>query len=198
MTETLRKKWVNSTLTNKVCNTCKKEYPRTIEFFYPVRKDKFDKEKIIGFAHECITCSNIRTNKWNTENKEKKRIGNLRYKMTEIGYFKEMWGNISRKKELNKFKDFEEFYQCWIDQQKIYGNKCPYSGVEMTRFKGRNKKTPTNISKDRILSSLPYSKENIMFVTWAINDQKGNVSPKLAKKFLEIVKERFGLDFIEQ
>lgn len=67
----------------------------------------------------------------------------------------------------------------------------------MTRFRGRGKSTPTNISKDRILSSLPYSKENIMFISWAVNNQKGHVSPQIAKKFLQFVKERFGTDEIE-
>ena len=68
----------------------------------------------------------------------------------------------------------------------------------MTRFKGRGKSTPTNISKDRILSSLPYSKQNIMFISWAVNNQKGHVSPQIAKKFLEFVKERFGFEVIDQ
>jgi hypothetical protein len=82
--------------------------------------------------------------------------------------------------------------------------KCPYTGIEMTRIKGINKdqslkrkKTYTNISKDRILSSRPYSKENTMFVSWGINSMKGNISPKIAKQYLQFVKERFGTDEIE-
>ena len=198
MTETLRRKYVNSTLTNKTCRTCKKEYPRTIEFFYPVRKNKFDREIITGYSYQCIPCSNERTNKWKKENKDKKRESDTKYKMTEIGFFRELYSGIRRKREANEFKSFEEFYQCWEEQKKIYGTKCPYTGIEMTRFKGRGKMTPTNISKDRILSSLPYSKQNIMFISWAVNDQKGNVSPQIAKKFLEFVKERFGFEVIDQ
>ena len=73
----------------------------------------------------------------------------------------------------------------------------------MTKTKGlnphgeRKKHTDTNISKDRILSSKPYSKQNIMFVCWKANNEKGNVSPKIAKKYLQFVKERFGTDEIE-
>jgi hypothetical protein len=73
----------------------------------------------------------------------------------------------------------------------------------MTRIKGINKgeikkkTTETNISKDRILSSRPYSKENIMFVSWKVNSMKGNISPKIAKQYLQFVKERFGTDEIE-
>jgi hypothetical protein len=73
----------------------------------------------------------------------------------------------------------------------------------MTKIKGINKgeikkkTTETNISKDRILSSRPYSKENIMFVSWKVNSMKGNISPKIAKKYLQFVKERFGTDEVE-
>ena len=61
-----------------------------------------------------------------------------------------------------------------------------------------NKKTiPTNMSKERILSTKGYSKENIMFISWGINNSKGNIAPKTAKRFLEIVKERYGTDAVE-
>ena len=36
-----------------------------------------------------------------------------------------------------------------------------------------------------------------MFVCWAVNDIKGNVTPKIAKQYLQFVKERFGTDEIE-
>lgn len=81
--------------------------------------------------------------------------------------------------------------------------KCPYTGIEMTKIKGMNineykrKRSSTNISKDRILSFRPYSKENIMFVCWSVNNSKGNISPKIAKQYLKFVKERFGSDEIE-
>jgi hypothetical protein len=44
-----------------------------------------------------------------------------------------MFNNIKqmfhkRKKQKNEFKNYEEFYQCWLDQQKIYGRLCPYTG----------------------------------------------------------------------
>jgi hypothetical protein len=70
----------------------------------------------------------------------------------------------------------------------------------MTKIKGINvdgmtkKRTDTNISKDRILSSKPYSKENIMFVSWKVNNEKGNISPKIARQYLKFVEERFGKD----
>ena len=115
----------------------------------------------------------------------------------------EMWNGIKKSTHGCEFKDFDEFFICWKEQQKIYKNKCPYTGIEMTKIKGINeygairKATKSNISKDRILCSKPYSKENIMFVCWDVNNIKGNVTPKIAKKYLQFVKERFGTDEIE-
>ena len=71
--------------------------------------------------------------------------------------------------------------------------KCPYLGIEMTRIKGlnnggrRHQATNSNISKDRILSNLPYGKDNLMFVSWKANNEKGNITPFIARKYLEFV-----------
>ena len=57
----------------------------------------------------------------------------------------------------------------------------------MTRIKGKKNATPTNISKDRILSTMPYGPKNIMFCSWKANNMKGNVTPYLAARYLEFV-----------
>jgi hypothetical protein len=55
----------------------------------------------------------------------------FKYNNSERGYFIGMFNNIKqnhkRKKQKNEFKNYEEFYQCWLDQQKIYGRLCPYT-----------------------------------------------------------------------
>jgi len=203
MTEitSLKRKYVNSTLANKTCKTCHKEYPRTQEFFY-ARKHHSMKNSLL-FETNCIRCDNERCSKWKEKNKEHSRLDAHRYKSTERGYFKELWQAIKKSVHGCEFKNYEEFFNCWEEQKKIYGTKCPYTGIEMTRIKGlnvggiRKKSTFTNISKDRILSSRPYSKENIMFISWGINNSKGNIPPKIAKQYLKFVKERFGTDEIE-
>jgi hypothetical protein len=127
----------------------------------------------------------------------------FKYNNSERGYFIGMFNNIKqnhkRKKQKNEFKNYEEFYQCWLDQQKIYGRLCPYTGKEMTmiRHTGNKKTISTNISRERILSTRGYSKKNLMFVSWGINNSKGNITPKTAKRYLEIVKERYGTDEVE-
>tara|TARA_R100001198_G_C5135793_1_gene151904 strand:- start:24 stop:650 length:627 start_codon:yes stop_codon:yes gene_type:complete len=147
------------------------------------------------------------------KNNKKKVLESQRdYYTSERGYFVSLWGTINRlngrKKwktveEKNGFKDFDEFYNHWLEQKSIYGMKCPATGIEMTTKRYFNKpgerkdKCMTNISVDRILSSRNYSPQNLMFTTWQYNMLKGALSPKAAKTFLRIVKERYGTDDLE-
>ena len=128
------------------------------------------------------------------------------YYNTERGFMVSLWSSIntsSRKhKRINKFKDFDEFYNHWLEQKSRYGMKCPATGVEMTIIRGESKpgehKTVmTNISTDRILSTGDYSPENLIFTTWEYNMAKNNITPNMAKAFLTIVKERYGTEDIE-
>jgi len=197
--KTLRKKFVNSSLINKTCGRCKKTYPRTKEFFYTWKHHSI--KDAVNFESFCITCKQELNKQWKSENKIRNAEQSMKYKRTEKGYFNELWQGVRKSKHGCEFKNYDEFFNCWIEQKKVYGAKCPYSGIEMTRIKGTNphqgerkRPTDTNISKDRILSLKPYSKENIMFISWKVNNEKGNISPQIAKKYLQFVKERFGTD----
>lgn len=118
MNETLRKEFTNSTLKNKTCRTCKKEYPRTIEFFYPVRKNKFNREIITGYDYQCIPCSNERSKKWKQDNKNKKRESNIKYKMTEIGFFKELYNGVRKKEKQVSLKILKNFINVGKNRKK--------------------------------------------------------------------------------
>jgi hypothetical protein len=154
----------------------------------------------MGTCKECWSINAKKSRKKHKKSIIKRRV---KYNNSERGYFIGMFNNIKqnhkRKKQKNEFKNYEEFYQCWLDQQKIYGRLCPYTGKEMTmiRHTGNKKTIPTNISRERILSTRGYSKKNLMFVSWGINNSKGNITPKTAKRYLEIVKERYGTDEME-
>jgi hypothetical protein len=189
----------------KKCIHCNKKKLHTEEFFYRVtekkRRNLYKKYTyLMGTCKECWSINSKESRKKYKKNIIKRRI---KYNNSERGYFIGMFGNIKhnhrRKKQKNEFKNFEEFYQCWLDQQKIYGRLCPYTGKEMTiiRHTGNKKTVPTNISRERILSTRGYSKKNLMFVSWGINCSKGNITPKTAKRYLEIVKERYGTDEVE-
>ena len=140
------------------------------------------------------------------DNREKIQAKQNIYYNTERGFMIALWNSIkksSRKhKRINKFKDFDEFYNHWLEQKSRYGMKCPATGVEMTIIRGENKpgeyKTVmTNISTDRILSTGGYSPKNLIFTTWKYNNAKNNITPNMAQAFLTIVKERYGTEDIE-
>jgi len=135
------------------------------------------------------------------DNKEIILIQQNIYLNTERGFMMKLWNSIkksSKKHErINEFKDFDEFYNHWLKQKARYGMKCPGTGVEMTTIVGKNKpgehkKTITNISPDRILSTGGYSPQNLIFTTWEYNNAKCNITPEMARIFLKIVKERYG------
>ena len=193
----LRKKFVNSALTNKTCTKCGNTYPRTEDYFY--RKKHHSLKNVFEYYSLCITCDNKKTNNWKAKNKDKIQKQQLKYLQSEHGFFKSLYNSVQKSKRGNLFNDFDEFMECWILQQQKYGEYCPYyPHIKMTRIRGTGKTTPTNISTDRLVNTLPYAKDNIMFVSWKANNEKGEISPYLAKKMLELIKERSRLKlFVE-
>ena len=184
---TLRKKYKRKE-TTKACTKCGEEYPRTDQYFYA--RAHHSLKNAVEYYTECIECSNKRSKQWKEKNKNKKLKGDKEYKETEQGFFKEMYNGITRSKHGHQFKSYEEFFNCWKKQQEFFGLNCPYyPWIQMTRIKGKGKATDTNISKDRILSSMPYGPKNIMFVSWKANNEKGNISPYLATRYLEFVNQ---------
>ena len=189
---TLRKKFVNRTLINKTCIKCLKEYPRTVEFFY-------QKGKAPHYYALCITCENKRSAEWRRKNKLHRNIANIKYYQTEPGFFSQMFHSMKRSihNDSTEFPAAESLVKHWHKQKEIYGTKCPATGVEMTMIKGRCKPTLTNISKDRIICSKNYTKQNLIFTSWKFNNDKNATTPKMAKFILKITKERYGTDEVE-
>ena len=198
----LRRKFVNSANTNKICTSCKKTYPRDDQHFY--KKKHQSMINVSNYSPICITCDLKKSKVWKDNNTERKKNTMIKYLATERGYFKELWQSVKKSVHGCSFINYEEFFECWVEQQKIYGTKCPYYGCEMTRIKGintegkRRKATDTNISKDRILSSLPYCKDNLMFISWKANNEKGNITPFAAKKYLQFVDDIPSLKLITE
>ena len=171
---------------NKKCTKCKKTFPRTEDYFYA--KKHPSQVGSIKYNAQCISCENKRCEEYKKKNRKKLRESDIKYKETEHGYFKELYSSITRSKHGNSFKNYEEFLGCWNTQKEKYGLNCPYfPWIQMTRIKGKKNATPTNISKDRILSTMPYGPKNIMFCSWKANNMKGNVTPYLAARYLEFV-----------
>ena len=139
---------------------------------------------------------------WREKNIERYEETTKKRLNTERGFMKALWQSVKDSGKHNSFKDFDDFYNHWLEQKKIFGMKCPATGIEMTtnavfNEKGKYKRCETNISKDRILSSMGYSQQNLIFTSWKYNRAKGNITPKMAQAFLKIVKERYGTEDIE-
>ena len=143
--------------------------------------------------------STKQTLEWRENNKERYEETRKRRLNSEKGFMRVLWQSVKDSDKHNSFKDFDDFYNHWLEQKKIYGMKCPATGVELTtkvlfNEKGKYKRCETNISKDRILSSMGYSHQNLIFTSWKYNNAKSNFTPRMAKAFLKIVKERYGTD----
>ena len=191
----LRRKFVNGALQFKTCFKCKKSFPRDEDHFYKVKHRTT--KGCFKYGSYCITCERKRNQEWKKKDSASgnKKLRQQKYLSTENGYFKELWQSCKKSTHGCLFKSYEEFFECWENQKKIYGMKCPYLGIEMTRIKGVNTEgkrrvaTNTNISKDRILSNLPYGKDNLMFISWKANNEKGNITPYIARKYLNFVNQ---------
>ena len=135
---------------------------------------------------------------WRAENKERIVATRKKYLNSERGFFMEMWNSIKKGGKHNSFKDFDDFFDHWEDQKKAWGFTCPATGVKMTTVKvtRSGKRCPTNISRDRILPHMGYSRKNLIFTSWQYNNNKSSLSPEEAMSFLRIVRDRYGVDYL--
>ena len=139
---------------------------------------------------------------WRENNIERYEETTKKRLNTERGFIRVLWQSVKDSSKHNSFKNFDDFFDHWLKQKKIHGMKCPATGIEMTtnavfNGKGKYKRCVTNISKDRVLNSKGYSRQNLIFTSWKYNRAKGEMTPKMAQAFLKIVKERYGTEDIE-
>ena len=161
------------------------------------KKKEYDKEWYQKNKERSIR----QTLEWRKNNKEKYDKTTKKRLNSEKGFMRVMWQSIKDSDKDNSFKDFDDFYNHWLEQKKIYGMKCPGTGIEMTtnaifNKKGKYKRCVTNISKDRVLNSKGYSRQNLIFTSWKYNNAKSSFTPEMAKAFLKMVEERYGVDDI--
>lgn len=195
----LRRKFVNSANENKKCSNCKNTYPRNENYFYAtVHRTLKNAHSYDGY---CIKCRNELSDKWRAKNKEYKQEVDLKYRQSERGYLMGKWNTIKKSRKSCLIKSFEEFLECWENQKKEYGEYCPYyPHIKLTRIlgKGSKGKIDSNLSVDRLVNCLPYSKDNIMFVSWKANNEKGEISHYLAERIVDLIDSKENLRmFIE-
>jgi len=150
------------------------------------------KNRRLGLGSLCLNC---------------KKISNVKTLNTERGYFGELFHSmkksVKRKKApMLEFVDKDDLLNHWREQEKIFGNYCPGLGIEMTFIKGHNegkekkKLLDTNCSIDRILPWEGYTKTNTIFTSWKYNNMKGNMTPKAAYSYLQMVKLRYNTHIV--
>tara|TARA_R100000005_G_C5000965_1_gene207971 strand:+ start:1708 stop:2298 length:591 start_codon:yes stop_codon:yes gene_type:complete len=128
------------------------------------------------------------------QGKKVKRKSYLRNINTEKGYLSDKYNHIKkggRKKfpvEISK----EDFLQLWEEHKIKYGGwVCAYTGLYMTRIRGKGQlMVPSNMSVDRLDSNKGYTKDNIVFCRWDINDRKGAVTIEDIKNILRVYNEK--------
>ena len=117
---------------------------------------------------------------------------------------------MQRSRHEVEFESWKELLEHWHQQQAIYGMRCPITGDLMTTIRKMEKgnqgvRTRTNISPDRLLSSIDYTKQNVLFVTVEWNLAKGSLkgyrvhhlfNSQIADNYLKILRERFpGMEY---
>lgn len=142
---------------NMICNTCK-EYKPLNEFFRNgahitgIRK---------GYEHNCKKCSTIRKETLRTvPEKGLKHLISKIYNMTR---------RTSIKKNYSCDITKEFLLDLWNKQEGI----CAISGIKMTTLQGKGR-VLTNLSIDRIDSSIGYNKDNVQFTCDIVNIMKFN------------------------
>ena len=139
-----------------------------------------------------------------------KRANYAKHMGTEKGYLKEKWNSLQSKSRnyVDKTKGYqrkptpllitrEEFYELWKQHKKRYGGWfCAYTGKPMTHTRSMNEsmsnriKVKSNMSVDRIDSDKGYTKDNIVFCTWAFNDRKGSISLEDIRCILNLLESK--------
>jgi len=124
---------------------------------------------------------------------------------TEKGYFTKMFNKMKKSRHKVEFESWEELLEHWHRQKAIYGMRCPITGDLMTTIRKMEKgntgaRTRTNISPDRLLSSMDYTKQNVLFVTVEWNLAKGSLkghrvhhlfNSRIAANYRKILEDRF-------
>lgn len=175
----INKKNINSNCKNKTtktCVVCKKEYPKTKEFF-----DCFvtKRENKLIYQTKCRTCYKNYIYKRNS---------------TLLNSFKNIIRTIKKqeKRLKNGFNiDIDFLMTLWENQK----GTCALSGINMTYLKGKGSHYYSNVSIDRIDSNKGYTKDNVWLVCIWANTAKSNLIFNHFKEMIKITNNYLTLNF---
>jgi hypothetical protein len=140
---------------------------------------------------KCSKCNELKDlsefHKSRADCKDCYRITKNKYLKTETGFLNAIYSGMkSKKRKKGKLPSChltkEEFLNLWELHKKIYGMKCYYLGIDL-KFERRSDALRMNqVSVDRIDSTRPYHKDNIVFCSSLANNMKGHCNLEIAKK----------------
>jgi hypothetical protein len=185
---------VKATIKNtQICNKCHIEQPIDNFYNYPSIKNPM---KV------CKNCESKRTQKWNNENKQRKKLIDSKYKSEERGYLINLYSTISKPSAIKQrgipcLITKQEFFEQWmLHKERMGGIFCEYTGLPVTFNRGNIKgggqksRSATNLSVDRLDNTKPYSIENIVFCRADFNNRKNQVNLDDCLRIIKLAKER--------
>lgn len=164
-----------------VCCKCKKSYKKDLSEY--VRNQR------LGRQNYCSLSCTGDINKIPLDKRSKYDISqhsnNQIDKYTKFRFYFKVMGNDNRK-DCNI--TYEELEEVWNNQKGI----CPYSNISLTLSTHTSKDSLfyRRASIDRIDSSLPYTKDNVEFVSLAINLMKNKYSKKDTLNFIKLIQNQ--------
>lgn len=149
---------------DRICCSCKRTFP--IEDF-PKATNKS------GHRYRCKECSRKRENEI--------KSNNLR------AYFSDLLKTSKESAKKRNIDCYELDVDFLVELYDLQDGKCAITGIPMTHIAGQGI-VPTNISMDRINSSIGYTKDNVQLTCRFINHAKMNMS---MEQFTDLLHQAF-------
>jgi hypothetical protein len=150
----------------KTCSRCKEYKP--FEYF---PKTKTNKD---GYSYLCKICNKSSNREYRLRNSEKYYANQKKVRSELKGFMSQLLHGAKTRASKKGF-DFDIDAEFLTEMLTDSGYKCAVTGIEMNLFSsGRKKANPFKCSLDRIDSSKGYTKDNVRFVCWAVNQMKAD------------------------
>ena len=154
---------------------------------------------------------NVKKREQEREQRPERIKWKIQYGQTEKRYFGLLFNKIKKRSKTNKdkwsckfeFKNAEDLKNHWHKQKDEMGPNCPFTRQPLTMIRHKKEKTGvtyTNISPDRLFSSVTYTKQNVLFTSAGWNISKSRFKyhelpiycgKVLSKRFFKILNQRF-------
>jgi len=153
--------------------------------------EDFDKHKHGRYGRRtiCKSCQAIKAKEYRLKKPEFIKELKFKYRNSFDGFIITVLGQSRRRatKLYNGFDLDEEFLKkLWTNQNGL----CEFTGYPLEFTKAPETKNPYQASLDRIDSSKGYTKDNVRWVCWFINQMKLDYSEEEFKKLIKLANSK--------